>query len=228
MLPSVVLATALLLWSLIGNLLVGDTLYVTRNLLLGVLVVLLVHRAGGDWAALGLDAGGVKAGVRWGALAIAVVVAALLTGVALADHLPGVEHLLADERADLSTRSLTWHALWRIPVGTAAFEEVAFRGALLGLLLQQTSPVRAVAISSVVFGLWHVAPTIVTLRANDVAVASGQGMGTIVGAVLVTTAAGVLFCLLRLGSGSLLAPILAHWATNSGGLIAAALRQGGD
>jgi uncharacterized protein len=41
-------------------------------------------------------------------------------------------------------------------------------------------------------------------------------------ACLATAAAGVLFAWLRLRSGSLLAPVLLHLATNSVGLLAAA------
>lgn len=222
---SLALAVGLLAWSLVGNLLVGETLYVTRNLLLGLLVLVLARRAGAGWGVLGLDGEAVRSGARWGAVAVLTVIVAVVLGTVLADHLPGVGVLLADDRADLPGPLLAWQALWRIPVGTALFEEVVFRGALLGLLLQVTSPTRAVVASSVVFGLWHVAPTIVTLRINDVAVVSAAGVGTIAGAVAVTTAAGVLFCLLRLGSGSLLAPVLAHWATNGAGLVAAALTR---
>ena len=220
---SIALAIALLAWSLVGNLLVGETLYVTRNVVLGLLVVLLLRRAGATWATLGLDPAQLRTGLRWGAVAMLVVAVSVTVGALLADHLPGVGALLSDERADLLAPELAWHALWRIPVGTALFEELVFRGALLGLLLQHTSPARAVLASSVVFGLWHVAPTIVTLQLNQVEVLSPQGLATIAGAVAVTTVAGVLFCLLRLGSGSLLGPVLAHWATNSIGLLAAAV-----
>ena len=225
MILALALSVGLLAWSLIGNLLLGETLYVTRNLVLGVLVVVLMRRAGGGWATLGVDPGQLRTGLRWGAVAALVVAVAVTVGVLLADHVPGIDLLLSDERADLPSPLLAWHALWRIPVGTAAFEEVVFRGALLGLLLHQTTPTRAVLLSSVVFGLWHVAPTIVTLQINGVEIASAEGLGAIAGAVAVTTVAGIGFALLRLGSGSLLSPVLAHWATNSGGLLAAALNQ---
>lgn len=223
---SLALALGLLVWSLVGNLLIGETLYVTRNLVLGLVVLYLARRAGAGWGALGLDGGTLRSGARWGAVAVALVVVAVVAATLLGDHLPGVDVLLSDDRANLPGPLLAWHALWRIPVGTALFEEVVFRGALLGLLLQVASPIRAVVTSSVVFGLWHVAPTIVTLRINDVAVASGRGLGTVAGAVAVTGVAGVLLGLLRLGSGSLLAPVLAHWATNGVGLVAAALSRG--
>jgi uncharacterized protein len=218
-----VFAVGLVGWSLVGNLLVGDALYVTRNVLLLVVLLWVARRAGASWDVIGLDPGHLRAGARWGLVAVAVVALAVAVGTGLADLLPGADVLLADERADLGPGELAWHTLWRIPLGTAAFEEVAFRGALLGLLLTTTTSVRAVVISSVVFGLWHVAPTVVALRMNDVAPGSAEGLGSILGAVAITTVAGVLFCLLRLGSGSLLAPALAHWATNSLGLAAAAL-----
>ena len=41
--------------------------------------------------------------------------------------------------------------------------------------------------------------------------------------VLVTTGAGVVFCWLRLRSGSLLAPIGLHWAVNGVGILASSV-----
>jgi uncharacterized protein len=43
----------------------------------------------------------------------------------------------------------------------------------------------------------------------------------VTGAVVVTAIAGVIFCMLRLWTGSLLAPIVTHIATNSFGTLAA-------
>ena len=40
-----------------------------------------------------------------------------------------------------------------------------------------------------------------------------------IGTVLVTALAGAILCQLRIRSGSLLAPILAHWAINSVGVL---------
>ncbi len=216
------LAVGLVGWSFVGNLLLGETLYTTRNVVLLVALVWLARGAGVGWSHLGLDRADLRRGARWGGVAVLVVAVVVGVGAGLADRVPGVGVLLADERADLAGAEVAWHALWRIPVGTAAFEEVAFRAVLLGSVLTVTSPVRAVVISSVAFGLWHIAPTMVALRINDVAVVSAEGVGSIVGAVVVTALAGVGFCLLRLGSKSLLAPVLAHWATNSFGLLAAA------
>lgn len=216
------LSIALLLWSVIANLAIGDMLYTVRNLALTVLLLVGWTRVpdhGVGLADLGLDRTSLAAGTRWGIGAGLVVAVVVVTGVLLADRIEVIATLLADERA--ADGSLLRATLLRIPVGTAVFEEVAFRGVLLALAVRVQPSGRAVGASSVVFGLWHVAPTSVTLEINQVAVASLAGAGTIVGAVLVTTVAGAGFSWLRLRSGSLVAPILAHWATNALGLLAA-------
>jgi uncharacterized protein len=133
--------------------------------------------------------------------------------------------LLSDRRAVMPPGGVLYQATLRIPLGTAVFEEVAFRGVLFALLVRTMGTASAMAVSSVVFGLWHVPPTMVALQVNGVVVSSAAGVGAIAGAVLVTTVAGMMFCWLRERSGSLLAPILAHWATNSLGLLAAASTQ---
>ena len=44
----------------------------------------------------------------------------------------------------------------------------------------------------------------------------------VVGTVVFTTLAGIVFAVLRQQSGSLVAPFLLHWATNGLGILAAA------
>jgi uncharacterized protein len=216
------LSAGLVAWSFLANLGLGDLLYVPRNLALAAGLLLLARRWGLTAEELGLARRHLGAGTRWGGATVGVVALVIAAGVALADVLGPVATLLADERAALSGTALAWAALVRIPLGTAVFEEVAFRGVLRAACRRVLPPVAATAWSSVTFGLWHVAPTVVALRLNDVAPGSPAGLGAIAGAVVTTTIAGVLFDQLRARSGSLLAPILAHWATNSLGLLAAA------
>jgi uncharacterized protein len=222
----VLLSSALLGWSAVANLIIGDRAYVSRNLALAVLLLAVGRRAGASARDLGVERRRLTAGLRWGAAAAGVVAVAVGGAVALADVVPGIATLLADERAVATESALMYATLVRIPLGTALFEEIAFRGVLLGLLLRVTSTGWAVAASSVVFGLWHIPPTLVTLEVNGVAGASIEGIAAMVGAVVVTTVAGTCFCWLRLRSGSLLAPVLAHWSTNALGLRAAALTEG--
>ena len=77
------------------------------------------------------------------------------------------------------------------------------------------------------FGLWHVLPSL-GLAADNQAIGSTVGTGTsgqaisVLGTVLFTALAGVVFCELRRRSGSLLASAGLHWATNGLGVLAAA------
>jgi uncharacterized protein len=216
------LAAALLGWSVVGNLVLGERWYVARNLVLAAILLAVAARLGFDRGELGLAGGRLRAGLVWGAWAVTAVAIALVVAVALHERVPAIGLLLADDRAALPPAALAFHTLVRIPLGTAVFEEVAFRGVLLAAAARSTTWWRAILGTSAVFGIWHVPPTIVALQVNDVAVVGAEGVGAIVGAVVVTTVAGIAFCWLRWRSGSLLAPTLAHWATNALGLLAAA------
>jgi uncharacterized protein len=215
----ILLAVALLaLHNVVGNEVVPDAAYVSVNLLTGAVLVGLALGAGASFGDLGLGRADAASGLRWG-LAIAGVVA---IGIAIGVALPLTRGLFHDERvAGISGADLAYQALVRIPFGTALFEELAFRGVLLALLLRVTSTVPAVAVSSALFGLWHILPTISGLRANELAEGVAATFAAVVGAVLVTGIGGVLLCALRLRTGSLVAPVLAHTATNSLAIVAA-------
>lgn len=218
------LSGLLLVWSAVADLALGETLYTSRNLALTVLLIVAWWRyRGSTWHQVAHEIGLVHLvrGLRWGAAASAVVGVALIIGVLLAEWVSPIAMLLADERATRFADDLLFVALVRIPLGTAVFEEVAFRGILLAAGFRVLSTWRAVTVSSLVFGLWHIPPTIVALWVNGVSATAGEGMLTIAGAVLATTIAGYGFAWLRLASGSILAPILAHCATNSLALVAA-------
>jgi uncharacterized protein len=221
---AVMLTLATFGWSLFANLVLGDRGYVVRNLVATGLLLWLASTSL-SVAELGLDPGAFGEGVRWGRLVVLAAAVAVALAAGFGDRFRPIAALLADRRAALSFHELVMAVLVRIPLGTALFEEVLFRGVLLGVFLSVGSVSFAVAWSSVAFGLWHVAPTIVALRANGVAPRSRAGRRAVGGAVLVTGLAGVGFALLTLASGSLLAPFLAHWAVNAFGLLAAAVSQ---
>ncbi|MGQ0678595.1 MAG: lysostaphin resistance A-like protein [Actinomycetota bacterium] len=129
--------------------------------------------------------------------------------------------LLADPRfAGLSRRDALFAVLVKIPLGTAVVEEVLFRGVLLGLLAPRGTT-QAVAFSSAVFGLWHVMPTINRVRAGNPRASAANCVRVVAAAVLLSTAAGVSFALLRMESGNLGVPVGFHAAINSGGALLA-------
>lgn len=155
-----------------------------------------VARLGGLGAdELGLARDRLPEGAKVGGIAFAAISAVVAVGA--------VAGLLEDDRTDVSGADMALRALVVIPLGTVVAEELAFRGALHGLLRRVTTPRRAMAAGSVLFGLWHVAPI------------WSQGAGTVVGTVVATTLAGAGFVWLRERSGSVVAPMLAHLATNS-------------
>jgi uncharacterized protein len=213
---AVPLSAGLAVWN---NLIVHRLPYLTANATATAAVLGAAGWAGLSREELGLARRSVPAGLRWGS-ACAVPVAA---GYAVALAVPALRPLLLDGRvAGRGGADLAHQALVRIPVGTVLWEEVAFRGVLLAVLRRLVPAPAAVAASSVLFGVWHVRPTLEGLAANDL----DRGPVATGAAVLLgcagTAAAGVLFTALRLRSGSLLAPALLHLATNSFGVGAAA------
>lgn len=184
--------------------------YVPINLVVGTTLVASALGSGSTWESIGLGRESTGRSLRHG-LPIASAAAAVL--VFAAAWAP-TRDLFSDERVrvDAGIGELVRQLLVRIPVGTVAFEELAFRGVLLDMLLRRRGTGRAVAFDSALFGLWHVVPTLATASANGI---DGQRrVGLVAGSVVGTAAAGMAFCALRLRSGHLLAPALLHLACN--------------
>jgi uncharacterized protein len=195
--------------------------YVPTCMVTAGLLLPLARRDGCSWSELGLSRASVRPGLRWSAALAGTVLAAL----AVAAALPAARPAFADTRAArLSGAAVLFHVLVRIPLGTALLEEVAFRGVLPAMLGRRRGARAGVVGSSLLFGLWHVLPSL-GLRNANAAVADLTGTGpagtavVVTGAVLGTAAGGVVLCELRRRSGSLLAPFALHWAFNGLGLL---------
>jgi uncharacterized protein len=184
-------------------------------------LVAIARAQGLTTADLGLAQSSWPTGVRWGAAAAALVGTAY--GVA---YVTGpVREALPDGEGGLG-RTALWTVLVVIPLGTVLPEELAFRGLLLALLGRRYGLLAASLLSSGVFGLWHVVPSLGggTANATMASVVGADAAGTVVRVVVTvvfTSLAGVVLCALRLRSGSLLAPVLAHWTVNGLGVIVA-------
>ncbi|MEU7603333.1 CPBP family intramembrane glutamic endopeptidase [Streptomyces sp. NPDC041003] len=192
------------------------TAVVVSAVLLGVL-----FWAGGTLADAGLAPGTLARGARW-ALALIGLVAVVYLAAAL---LPATRVLFEDRRyAAMTGSELLLRVFLLVPVGTVLVEEIAFRGVLYGLVCRDRGAAWATAVSSLLFGLWHVLPSLhlATAKPALTTVFGDSGLGAalaVVAAVLFTGAAGVLFCELRRRSGSLLAPMGLHWAVNALGYL---------
>jgi membrane protease YdiL (CAAX protease family) len=142
----------------------------------------------------------------------------------LAALTPATRPLLDDQRiADLDRRQLAYQVLLRIPVGTVAWEEIAFRGVLQAALRRVLAEPAATAVGSAVFGLWHIRPTAEALAVNHLAAGRGARIGAVTAVAAGTAGAGALLSLLRERSGSLAAPVLLHLAANCAGPLASTL-----
>ena len=189
-----------------------------------VACLVVIARAQGLAAAdLGLARSSWPTGLRWGAAAAALVGLAY----ALASVTGPVWEALPDGAGGLG-RGALWTVLVVIPLGTVLPEELAFRGLLLALLGRRYGPLAGTLLSSGLFGLWHVVPSLGggTANATMASVVGADAAGTVlrvIVTVVFTALAGVVLCGLRLRSGSLVAPVLAHWTVNGLGVIVAVL-----
>lgn len=176
--------------------------YVPCNGALTIIVVVI--------GATGFDLDRRALGFRWASawIGAAIGLGAMLPVYALLLFERG-RAILRDRRLyGLQGRHAAFMLAVRIPLGTALVEETLFRGVLLGSWLHAGTG-RALIGSSLAFGLWHVVPTIDLMRTNrlrPIVVPAG---------IVFTAAAGVFLGWLRIETGSLAAPFLAHALINS-------------
>ncbi|MFF5210809.1 CPBP family intramembrane glutamic endopeptidase [Streptosporangium sp. NPDC000396] len=200
----------------------------------------LARRSGLSWAELGFHQR--SRGLRIGGVLASAVAGVYGAGIAV----PATRRFFRDERAlSLSRARVFEEALLQVPVGTVLLEEVGFRGVLHGLLARSHGSAAATAVSSILFGLWHVLPSIDMMAANPalsrLAAAPADDLEAgpdlpgrpsgrdgwevsrvVTGSVVATGCAGMFFCELR-RRGGLAAPALLHVATNSLGYMFARL-----
>jgi membrane protease YdiL (CAAX protease family) len=174
---------------------------------------------------LGLRRDRLRSGLSLGAAAAAPVVVTF----AIAALTPATRPLLNDQRvADLNRRQLAYQVLLRIPVGTVAWEEIAFRGVLQAALRRVLAEPAATAVASAVFGLWHIRPTAEALTVNRLAPTCRARIIAVTATVAGTAAAGTLLSYLRVRSGSLVAPVLLHLTANDAAALASTLARALD
>lgn len=173
------------------------------------------------WGDLGLAPGTWIIGAIWGAVLMGLIFAVYAVG----STWRRTQSAFRDASiAGMSLPRLFWQSLVELPFGTVLFEEIAFRGVLWAMLARRYGVVWATVWSSILFGLWHILPSLdLHLRNERLAAVGGGGWWartTAIGGSVITTAiGGVVFSLLRIGSGSLLAPMGLHWATNGWGYL---------
>jgi uncharacterized protein len=186
-------------------------------------LVAVARLAGLSWQDLGLGPGTWRPGLKWAGIEIAIVGLVLAAAAAL----PLTREAFRETRYRLDWGNALLTSLVLIPIGTVLVEEVAFRGVLWGLLREVKGPRTATVVSSALFGLWHVLPSLGLTTSNEAISGTVGGSksaqtATVLATVLFTALSGVVFCELRRRSGSILASAGLHWATNGLSVLASA------
>jgi uncharacterized protein len=200
-------------WNWIAKVWLPSAAWVPANCAFTACLVAAARTNGLSWEELGMRRDRLERGLAVGVTAAA----AILLIYAIAVAWPATRHFFEDPRvAEDSIGFRVFKPLVRIPLGTVLLEETLFRGVILALALRRWPVWTAVLLTSAVFGLWHVVPT---------PGAAEDGLDLILGTLAVTTFGGLLFAWLRFRANSILAPMLAHVATNSLAYLALVAQQ---
>ncbi|MBN1289920.1 MAG: CPBP family intramembrane metalloprotease [Actinobacteria bacterium] len=194
--------------------------HIPANIIASALAVFLALRAGISMDNMGMEWSKLGQGLKAGLLAIIPILALMALGIAV----PWSRKYFFDPAVvGINWERTFLHMFFRIPFGTVAAEEVIFRGALLGLFMKRHRPWVAILSTSLVFGLWHISPTLNSIIRNpafsDLASGGWVTFGIVFGVVAATTVAGILLSWLRLKAESILAPWIAHTCLNSGAFL---------
>ena len=214
--PLLVVVVAMVLINIVNNRVAPSTHYLLWAFGGSVILLAIGLLDGNTWTDMGLGWWYMLPGLLWAAVSIAGVTAVYLVGASTKK----TRRAFHDERiGDLTGGRMMFQALIEVPFGTVLLEEIAFRAVLFSMLCRRYGLVWAIVISSILFGLWHILPSMGTHEQNPAlgSVAGGGRKGNLIAvglSVLTTSLAGVVFVGLRIISGSVLAPMGFHWATN--------------
>ena len=214
--PLVLVGVALIVINIVNNRVAPQEHYLLWAFVGSVVLLAIGLLDGNDFTDMGLGFSYLLPGLIWAGISITAVTLVYLVGAIFKK----TREAFADERiGTLSGGRLLFQSLIEVPLGTVLFEEIAFRAVLFSMLARRFGLTTAIVVSAILFGLWHILPSIGT-HENNPALGSVVGSGrrgnilAILASVVTTTLAGVLFTVMRIFSGSVLAPMGFHWATN--------------
>jgi membrane protease YdiL (CAAX protease family) len=222
----VAVAAAILGWGAVAHRFVPERVRPLASAVAAAGLAAAVRGLGIDAQTIGCDPDDIPRGLRWGA-AVAGGTTAVIAGLRALDR--SGTRFRDDRVTGASGREAAFHLLVRIPLATSLVEELTFRGVLLGLGLRRGDARRALTVSSIAFGLWHVGAALHPERTAATGEVVGHHAATtalaVAGDVVATTIGGIGFGWLRLRSGSIAAPALAHAALNGSAYAATRLRS---
>lgn len=221
----VVLIILILLYSTVLGRLVPKKYHLYLNIGIAAVAITLGLAFGLSLENMGLALDRILPGIYWAFIVSVVIIVSML----IISTIPILRRFfLGDNLSHANGKFIAFEAAVRIPLGTALVEEILFRGVLLGLLLQHHSKIEALLISAAIFGLWHIFPTMDSLKSNITAAKviankTPRAAGSIAGVVVITFIAGLFFGWLKILANSIVSPWLVHWSINASGIMGIAL-----
>jgi CAAX protease family protein len=199
--------------------------HATINLLAAAALVEMAVRNGASLSEQGLSKQSMWRGLKLGALASIPVAVAIVSG----SRILGLRDLYRLQTAGpIPFRAVLGEAVLRIPFVTALPEELIFRAGLLELARRRMGTNEAAAATSLLFGLFHIPPTLRRIRAGNTVrqQAAIPVWARLLANVAVTFLAGMAMTGLRLKTNSVVAPWLVHSTANASGLFTAWITSG--
>lgn len=221
----VVLIILILLYSTVLGRLVPKKYHLYLNIGIAAVAITLGLAFGLSLENMGLALDRILPGIYWAFIVSVAIIAIML----IISTIPFLRRFfLGDNLSHADGKFMAFEAAVRIPLGTALVEEILFRGVLLGLLLQHHTTAEALLISAAIFGLWHIFPTIDSIKSNAVAAKAiahktPRAAGSVIGVVIITFVAGLFFGWLKILANSIVSPWLVHWSINASGIIGIAV-----
>jgi len=214
--PLLVVIAAIVIINIVNNRVAPQSHYLLWAFGGSVILIAIGLLDGNSFTDMGLGWWFYLSGFIWAAASIGIVTAFYVIGSVFRKTRQAFED---ESIGSLSGGRLAFQALVEVPFGTVLLEEIAFRAVLFSMLARRFGVGWAIVISALLFGIWHVLPSIGTHERNPAlgSVVGGGLRGNILavaGSVLTTAVAGVVFALMRIVSGSVIAPMGLHWATN--------------
>jgi membrane protease YdiL (CAAX protease family) len=170
---------------------------------------------------VGLSFSTLRQGFVWG------LFGSILVAVVLGMVLYISPDTFKDQRYNQDIGSLLLAIFITLPIYTVLIEELLFRGIIPAMFGRNMSVTLAYVASSVLFGLWHILPS---LTMKSVSLFGGTllvpRLAVIASSVVAPFLAGLVLSWLAFRSKSLIAPILVHWTINAVGMVFAAIAWG--
>jgi len=176
---------------------------------LALLLTVAVARVRLTWQELGLQSTALLRSAAAGA-ALSAVAIVPVAFIALAPLVTG-EPVEAEEITGRSGAEMAYFLGFRQPIGTAVFEEVAFRGVLYGAWQRVGGYRTAIIASAAVFAAWHLVITSRTVGNSGVVSAPPAVVLGVIASLAGLFVGGLIFAYLRWRTGSVAAAAVAHW-----------------